>query len=222
MDTWSVIASLRGEFLTQVEGLTPAQWDAPSLCVGWRVRDVVAHLVLPERFSPFAGLPGLVRAGLRLHRVLHADAVRRGSVPISDLLSSFREAIGRRTVPPGRQPENVLVDLVIHLQDIRRPLGLPWSYGSELLDTVAGTIHRDKVLGAPKRVAGLRLSATDTGWSAGTGDEVTGSAEALILAMSGRPATLSFLSGPGVATLAARVPKPTEGRAGHGSDRLAP
>jgi uncharacterized protein (TIGR03083 family) len=207
MDTWDQIAALRTEFMTQADALTPAQWDAPSLCEGWRVRDVVAHLILPERFEMAGGLGDLLRAGFSLGTMIHRDAVRRGSVPVPDLLVSYQAGIARRTLPPGRQPANVLVDLVVHLQDIRRPLGLPWSYDLGLLTAVAGTIHPDKGLGVPKRVAGLSLRATDTAWEAGEGAEVTGPLEALILAMAARPVVLPELSGAGVPVLAGRIGK---------------
>jgi uncharacterized protein (TIGR03083 family) len=208
MDTWDQIAALRAEFAAQAEGFTPAEWDAPTLCPGWRVRDVAAHQILPVRFSLFVGFAGLVRAGFRIDRWVHQDAVRRGSAPIPELLASYRAGIDRRTVPPGRQPANVLADLVIHLQDIRRPLGLPWSYDQELLRTVASAIHPDKALGVPKRMAGLSLRATDTEWEAGSGAEVTGPLEALILAMTGRPVALPELAGTGLAVLAARIGAP--------------
>lgn len=208
METWDQVAALRTEFAAQAQDLTPAQWDAPSLCARWRVRDVVAHLILPEGFSPLGGLGPLVRAGFRLERVIYRDAVERGCAPVADLLASYRAGIPRRSVPPGRKPANILADLVIHLQDIRRPLGLPWRYDADLLDTVAGTIHPDKGLGTPRRVAELSLRATDSGWAAGHGAEVSGPLEALILAMAGRPAALPELSGPGAAMLAARISGP--------------
>ena len=211
MDTWDRVVALRTGFVAQAKELTPAEWDAPTLCEGWRVRDVVAHLILPDRFSllgglgGLGGLVGLIRAGFRLDRVICQDAIMRGSVPVPELLASYQSGIHRRSVPPGRQPANVLADLVIHLQDIRRPLGLPWSYDMELLETVTSTIFPDKGLGVPERVAGLSLRATDTGWAAGDGAEVSGPSEALILAMAGRPVTLPALAGTGTAVLAARI-----------------
>jgi uncharacterized protein (TIGR03083 family) len=205
MDTWDQVVALRTGFAAQVKELTPAEWDAPTLCEGWRVRDVVAHLILPDRFSLLGGLLGFIRAGFRLDRFIHRDAIVRGSVPVPELLASFHAGIHRRSVPPGRQPANVLADLVIHLQDIRRPLGLDWSYNGKLLETVASTIYPDKALGVPKRVAGLSLRATDTEWAEGDGVEVSGPLEALILTMAGRRVTLPMLTGTGRAVLAARI-----------------
>jgi len=197
---------LRTEFLAQAKGLSRAQWDAPTLCEHWRVRDAVAHIILPERFPQFGGIARLIPAGwFHLDKVICQDAIRRGSVPIPDLLASYQAAIQHRSMPPGRQPVNVLADLVIHLQDVRRPLGLPWSYDTQLLETVASTLYPDKALGVPNRVRGLSLRATDTRWARGDGAEVSGPLEALILAMAGRPATLPELAGTGTAVLAGRI-----------------
>ncbi|WP_024288916.1 maleylpyruvate isomerase family mycothiol-dependent enzyme [Cellulomonas sp. KRMCY2] len=205
MDTWDRIVSLRTELAAQAEAFTPAQWDTQSLCTGWRVRDVVAHMTMPERFSLVGGLPDMIRSGFRLSKVLHQDAVRRGSAPVADVLDGYRAAISHRTLPPGRSVANVLAEVVAHTQDIRRALGLPWSFDPEVLRAVADTLHADAALKVPGRVAGLRLAATDTGWAAGEGVEVSGPLEALVLAMVGRCVVLPELSGPGVATLAART-----------------
>ncbi len=58
---------------------------------------------------------------------------------------------------------------------------------------------------AKPRAKGLRFVATDSDWSWGTGPEVNGPSEDILLALSGRPAGLPALSGEGAATLAGRV-----------------
>ncbi len=206
MDTWSRITTIRTELIDELATLPPESWNARTLCTGWRVRDVVAHTFLPERVSFACVVVGLARSGFSLSRFIHEEAIRRGSIPVPDLVAAFRSAIPRRTVPPMRTAENVLADLVIHAQDIRRPLGLAWSYEPEMLAGVAGTVLTDRALGVPRRVAGLRLQATDLEWSAGAGPEVAGTLEALVLAMSGRSAVLGELSGRGRDELAARLP----------------
>jgi len=113
LDTWDLITALRTEFLAQAKGLSRAQWDAPTLCEHWRVRDAVAHIILPERFPQFGGIARLIPAGwFHLDKAICQDAIRRGSVPIPDLLASYQAAIQHRSIPPGRQPVNVLADLV--------------------------------------------------------------------------------------------------------------
>ncbi len=206
---WTSIAALRAELIDQLVELPAERWDEPSRCPGWRIRDVIAHMILPERFSPLGGLLGMARAGFSLRRLLHTDAIRRGSVPLEDLVASFREAVNRRVPPPGRTPQHLLDDLYVHARDIRRPLGLMAPEGSPSRSTavllgVATTVATDSGLGVPARIAGLRLTATDIEWSHGDGAEVRGPAEALILAMTGRDVVHPELAGPGVALLVAR------------------
>lgn len=205
--TWKLLFALRTELIDQLADVPAERWDTPSLCTDWRVRDVVAHTILPEQISLTGGIIELARAGFNLGRYVHSDAVKRGSTPIDALVDEYRAAIPRRTLPPGRRPEHLLADLFIHAQDIRRPLELPWSYDPALVTLVAETVAADRGLGGPRRIEGLRLRATDVDWSHGDsdGDEVTGAGEALILAMSGRSVTLPDLTGPGVATLTSRV-----------------
>jgi len=205
MDMWNQIALLREELAAQLAQLAPADWDTPSLCAGWRARDVVAHLTLPARFSPLGGLGGLIRSGFSLDMYIQQDAIRRGSAPVAEVLAAYRAAIPYQSVPPKRRPANVLADLAIHMQDIRRAIGLPWSFDPEVLTTVASTVHADAGLGVPTRMAGLHLRSTDTTWDAGDGAEVTGPLEALVLAMAGRPAVASELDGPGVDTVGERI-----------------
>lgn len=204
-DTWVDITALRVGLVDLLEGLPDELWDSPSLCPGWRVRDVAAHVLLPPRLNLLA-IPGLVRAHFDVARYAHDDAVRRAAAPVPALLVTFRHAVDRRWLPPSRRPAHLLADLYIHTQDIRRPLGLPAAADPGLLRAVLATVVTDRVIGDPARLAGLRLVATDVGVAHGEGAEVAGPADALILAASGRRVALDELSGPGVATLADRLP----------------
>src|SRR5262249_20779344 len=96
------------------------------------------------------------------------------------------------------------VDGTIHHQDIRRALDRPRNVPIERLERILPLIPRNPRLGAGRRIRGLRLAATDVDWTHGGGLEVTGTGEALLMAMSGRPAVLEELTGPGVSTLAGR------------------
>ncbi len=206
--TWHAVATIRTELADQLAQLPAAAWDGPTLCSGWRVRDVVAHVTLPEHFGMALG--GLVRARFSLARMIHEDAVGRGSAPVEAVLADFRASAPRRATPPGRRPQHVLDDLYVHARDVRRPLGLAAPTGSPTLDeavlaTILATLAEDRGLRVPPRIAGLRLVSTDVDWAHGTGPEVQGPAEALALAMTGRPVALAELSGPGVETLTARL-----------------
>lgn len=208
-DTWAIVAALRAELIDQLAELPADAWDTPSLCPGWRVRDVVAHTILPERFSLAGGVIGLARAGFSIRRLLHTDAIRRGSAPLDKLVASFREAVHRQVPPPGRTPQHLLDDLYVHARDIRRPLGLAApgdsvSFDPAVLTGIADAIAADGGLHVPARIAGLSLDATDIPWTHGDGAEVSGPIEALILAMTGRAVVHAELSGAGVELLAER------------------
>jgi uncharacterized protein (TIGR03083 family) len=98
-----------------------------------------------------------------------------------------------------------LVDGTIHHQDIRRSLDRPRVVPPDRLERILFLVPSNPRLGAGRRIRGLGLRATDIEWRHGAGPEVTGPGEALLLAMTGRPAALADLEGPGLATLAARV-----------------
>jgi hypothetical protein len=99
----------------------------------------------------------------------------------------------------------MLGEAVIHSADIRRPLGMSREYPVEALTRVADFFKGSNLLiGAKRRITGLALRATDTGWATGTGPEVTGPHLSLVLAMTGRSAALVDLSGEGLATLRSR------------------
>lgn len=98
-----------------------------------------------------------------------------------------------------------LVDGTIHHQDIRRPLGRPRDVPRERLGRILPLVPTNPRLGAWRRIRGLRLSATDLDWAHGKGLEVTGTGEALLLAMAGRSSVLTELDGPGLAVLAGRL-----------------
>lgn len=204
-DTWVDITALRTELVDLLAGLPDQAWDTQSLCPGWLVRDVAAHVLLPPRLTLFA-LPGLARTRFDVARYVHDDAVRRAAAPVPELITAFRHAVDRTWLPPTRRPEHLLADLFIHTQDIRWPLGLRTPSPPDLLRSVLRTVAADTVIGDPARVAGVSLIATDVDWFEGAGPEVAGPAEALILVMSGRRAALDELHGAGVAVLEPRLP----------------
>ena len=205
MDVWELVAERRTDLLGQLEQLTPEQWETQSLCSEWRVRHVVAHVSFPERYPIARTLLAVARAGGNIARYVRDDALSRGSGTTGQVLDTYREAIPHRATPPGRRPENVLVDLLLHSQDIRRPLQLQWSNPPEAMLIALPTLRPDRTIGVPKRVAGLRLVATDLDWSAGEGAELRGPADALLLSMGGRTAALGELEGPGKELLAAQL-----------------
>jgi hypothetical protein len=60
------------------------------------------------------------------------------------------------------------------------------------------------LIGAKRRIAGLRIHATDADWFHGEGPEVSGPLTSLILAMTGRKGAHQDLTGEGLTVLSGR------------------
>jgi len=186
--------------------LTPQDWEAPSLCSKWTVKDVVAHVISYEEL----GALGLVKRFAKGWVVLANQVNQVGvdefaALSPQQLLDFRRNHLQPRGLTAGFGGMIALVDGTIHHQDIRRSLGRPRSVPADRLERVLGLVPGNPRLGAGRRIRGLRLRATDIDWAHGDGPEVTGPGEALLMAMSGRRAALADLSGPGLATLAKRL-----------------
>ena len=207
MDTWAMIAAERIETADFLGSLTPEQWNAQSLCAGWRVREVVAHLVAPFRVSlPRVFVEAIRRRGI--DPALDAFAKKFGTEDPVKLCAELRANAGHRFKPPGLPPEAPLTDLVIHGLDMRVPLGLPTDRPADVVNTALAFLtskSATKGFVAKGRVNGLRFVATDTGWAIGAGPEVTGPGWAIALALSGRGAGLDRLDGSGLAVLRGRL-----------------
>jgi len=182
---------------------SPQDWLAPSLCAKWSVKDVVAHVISYEEL----GTVGLLR------RFAKGWVVRANQVGVDEfaalspqqLLDFLGDHVTPRGLTAGFGGMIALVDGTIHHQDIRRSLGRPRSVPADRLQRVLEMVPGNPRLGAGRRIRGLRLRATDVDWAHGRGPEVTGPGEALLMAMTGRPAALADLDGPGLGTLSGRV-----------------
>jgi uncharacterized protein (TIGR03083 family) len=204
-DVWSDVHQERQALLELLETLTPPQWEVPSLCDEWRVRDVVGHMVSETRMTIAQAAWGFITSGFRINRYIAVDARRRGAAPVAKLLEDFRGMVLARTHLPGLSSLSMLEDIVIHQMDIRRPLEQHrWiPNGPEI--PVAGDLWTSRFFPGPKLFQGIRAIATDADWSAGDGLDVTGPIEALVLTLAGRFEALDELQGDGTATLCMRA-----------------
>lgn len=191
-----------------VAGLSAAQLATPSLCGTWTVHEVAGHLAVPFLVPTRQFALGMVRARGSFHRANDRFARAVGTRPAVELAETLRSHANSRFAPPGHGPSAPLTDLLVHGQDIRRPLGLIRELDPERLRIALGLLTSRRAWNGfvPRgRLVGLHLRATDLDWSAGTGAEVAGPAEALLLAVAGRRVALAELSGAGVAALTARI-----------------
>jgi uncharacterized protein (TIGR03083 family) len=209
MDTWEMVDAERAEMADLTDSLTPEQWDAPTLCTAWKVRDVVAHVTEGANMTTPQAITKLAKHGFSISKMVNNEAIKAGAAPTDSLRTDLRATVGMRRTPPGVKAEGSLADELIHQQDIRRALGIRRDIPEDRLRVVLDETAKTGAayLPAKKRIKGLHLKATDLDWEAGdaTGAEVTGPGEALLMAMAGRPAALDDLTGPGVDTLRGRM-----------------
>ncbi|BBX19873.1 DinB family protein [Mycolicibacterium duvalii] len=183
--------------------LTAEQWDAPTLCTDWTVKDVVAHVISYEEL----GTAGLVQrfAKGRVVRANEVGVAEYRVLPPDRLLDFLRGHLYPQGLTAAFDGMIALVDATIHHQDIRRSLRQPRVVPAERLRRVLDLTRGNPRLRVPRRIRGLRLRADDIDWEAGAGAEVVGPGEALMMAMAGRPDALPDLRGPGLPVLAARL-----------------
>jgi uncharacterized protein (TIGR03083 family) len=200
------VTAERTALLAVLEGLDDAAWRTPSLCAGWSVRDLVVHVLMAYELSLPRFAVMMLRARFDFDRV--ADRWARGDTRSpAEVSRALRATAGRRFVVPGAPAEAPLSHLVLHAQDVYRPLGVtsPTDPGSAriVLDQLTGPWGRGQL--ASGVLDGLAFSATDTDWRLGEGAAVRGPAAALLTTLAGRTAALGDLAGEGVPTLRDRL-----------------
>ena len=204
--SWQVIKDQRLAIADLLHGLNAADWETPSLCAGWRVRDVAAHVslvALPP--SPGTLLMDLIRARGSFHQLNTNASLRRAKRAPEQLIADLRQHAGSRRVPVVSDQRNVLFDVLVHAQDIAIPLGVDLPMP---VDAAAAGATRVWSMGWPfwarRRLSGLRLTATDIDWATGSGTDVHGPIRALLLLLTGRTeAALPMLAGSGLSQLSA-------------------
>ena len=191
----------RTDLVALLEQLTPQQWDAASLCPAWRIRDVAAHVFSYDELSRMDLVRAFLRGRLHPGRVNAICLARYADQQPAALLELARRCILPRGLPAAFGCGIALVDGMIHHQDIRRPLGPPRTIPPDRLRAALEFAKTAPVIRGFWHRRGLRLIATDLDWSVGTGPEVRGPGEALLLAIAGRNATIDELNGPGTQAL---------------------
>lgn len=200
------VSAERLRLADHVTDLTDEQWATPSLCAAWTVRDVIAHLTTTTRST----VPRLLRAAVRARgnfdrMEVDLAAERATAYTTAELVAQLRESAGSTRRTPGSAPMDPLMDLVIHGQDVARPLGRRYVSPPDVVAACLAYVATNKFMGGPLRLSGVRLVSTDTGWTLGDGAELRGPAVDLLLVAAGRRAGLVALDGPGTAVVAERL-----------------
>jgi uncharacterized protein (TIGR03083 family) len=198
-DVEQEVARLRRQFADEMSSLDETAWNSPSWCKGWRVRDVLAHLVQNAERTHLSLVRDLLRAGFRPDQAMSRAAKSLRDVPVPELADRLRRAAERHFAVPGSPEAMGLADVLVHSADALRPIGLdvdaPPADAAPALDALWKS-GRVVVHAVPQR--GRRLVATDLSWSRGSGPEVKGKAIDLLLLVANRRQVLPCLDGPGL------------------------
>lgn len=195
---WAVIADQRRALAQLVDGRPDEDWERPSLCSEWRIRDVVAHVALTPR-SP--GLAAILLAGVRARgnfNSVNRDMARAHAAHTpAQLVADLRDTADSRRKPAITTLDNLLFDVLVHVQDVAVPLGVDRPMPP---DAAREGVERVWRMGWPfwakRKLRGLRLEATDVAWAVGAGPTVRGPAQGLLLLLTGRTgAALALLDG---------------------------
>ena len=202
----AAVSAERHRLADSVADLTDEQWATPSLCAAWTVRDVVAHLTVTTRVTVPRLLRGAVRARGSFDRLaIDLAAERAVAHTPAELVAQLRESAASMRRLPGSSPMDPLMDLVVHGQDIARPLGRRYVSPPEVVAACLAYVATNRFMGGPRRLSGVRLVSTDTRWTLGDGAELRGPDIDLLLVAAGRRAGLAALDGPGVAVVSERL-----------------
>ena len=204
---WDMVEAERADVHAFLSSLVPSQWDVPSVCEGWRVRDVAAHMLVDEPLRELGVPRAVMKAiGFRMsvHRINAWWIERNYSRDPTSIVQAFDGPFVPGGISKKLGPSGVLRGLVIHHQDMRRSLGVPRTVPTDRVVRVlerALTQEGSRNLGSYERGVGLRLQADDIEWSSGSGPLVHGTIEALLMSIAGRPCALAELSGDGLEVL---------------------
>ncbi|MDI9917719.1 maleylpyruvate isomerase family mycothiol-dependent enzyme [Rhodococcus sp. IEGM 1379] len=185
--TPDAVVAQRSELVTFLDGLSAQQWNTPSLCEGWRVREVVAHITMPYRYPASRFVLEMVKARGNFNRMSNRRALADArELSETQLLDSLRENVAYPWKPPGGGFDGALSHDVIHGQDIRVALGDTYVVPEDRLSRVLDGLSPENAKYFGADLEGVRLRADDRDWEFGAGAEVHGAAQDLLMVLCGR------------------------------------
>jgi uncharacterized protein (TIGR03083 family) len=205
---WDEVADI-GALLHELDD---EAFDTPSLCAGWAVRDVLGHMAIGHTTPMPETLARLRKYAFNVTKASFTESKTMFAGQSADEIRRFWDE-----VMVARHPRNGIsklitsksgfLDHLVHNQDIRRPAGKPRAIPEARLRRALELVRGEAtpLFNSKRKVAGLKLSASDIGWTAGDGPAVQGPGEAIVLAAAGRTAALADLEGDGVALLRQRI-----------------
>lgn len=201
---WRHIHAERAALAETLNSLTEEQWEHESLCAGWTVKDVAAHVISTAKIKP-ADMVGIVmrNLGRGYNTMIFREVKRLGQQPVEQILADYAtygDSTHRVPVTTSIEP---LVDALVHHQDIIRPLGLSHEPDPQAAAVAAGRCRTLSLLMGSRRVVkGVRMVATDVDWTRGRGPTVEGPMLELLMLCADRAGDPSLLSGDGLQLIA--------------------
>ena len=189
-ETVNLQAAVAAEFMwlaDVLDGVADLAWDTPSLCAGWRVREVVAHMTMAVRYTPTDFYAELKACTGDFTLLSNRVAARDAALPPTTLVANLRDDALHAWIPPGGGLIGALSHVVIHGLDITVPLGVARPAPDE---AVLAVLDHLTLAGGHVNfgfeLAGLCLGATDANWTSGSGTPISGTTADLTLLVSGR------------------------------------
>jgi uncharacterized protein (TIGR03083 family) len=207
MDTdtvWRHVRAEREALVGTLRELSEEEWEHPSLCAGWRVRDVAGHLTAVSLMRPVDLPVMLARGRFSYNGMILRDGQRRGRAPVEQILADHERLAGVRRHPPMLTPLEPLTDILVHTQDILRPLGREYAAPVDTILLAADRVRRMALfLGSRRIVGSVRMVATDADWVRGDGPTIEAPMRELLMICAGRAPDLALVSGDGLEMLRA-------------------
>lgn len=205
---WQHIHEERRSLAATLAGLDDEQWEQPSLCEGWTVKEVAAHVIAHPQIG-WAQMPGMVARNLGhgYNAMIFREVKRLGERSTREsILADFQTYDSSTRKVPTTTPVEPLIDALVHHQDILRPLGLRHEMAPEAAAVAADRSRRLAFLSGSRAVVkGTRMVATDIDWSRGRGPTLTGPVQELLMVCMGRGRVAEGLSGEGTELLPAQA-----------------
>jgi uncharacterized protein (TIGR03083 family) len=182
---WQHIDTERSRLADLLESLPRAAWEQHSLCEGWSVRDVGAHLTFSHSRLRDVAWPAL-RTGFRYNEMIRYAALHSPLIR-TQIVATLRGFVGSRRRVPFVTELEPLLDILVHSQDICVPLGIEHPMP---VDAAVAAADRVLSLRGPMRLweppCGVRLVATDANWAYGEGVEKRALIQSHLLTLTGR------------------------------------
>lgn len=187
-EAWSHTTAMRVALREVLRDLSPEEWEQPSLCAGWRVRDTAAHMIAGPQLGWGSSLKAMTGIWRGLDRMTLLDGQRRGSVPVEEILGQFDTWAEVPKGPVFVTYREALIDALVHSQDIVRPLGRTLDMPVEAAAVAADRVRSmSGLFGTRRLISEVRMVATDVDWVRGSGREVRAPMADLLMMSTGRP-----------------------------------